>query len=118
MGFVSNSSSSSFCILGVAIDRSKLKIDGKTLEELEEACDDGTFDDYQTIDEFKPAGLDVFFGYEGDEDTVYIGQKPEDFKDDETIGQMKSRISDTLKKFDIPIGKQKVRFIEDSCGNC
>jgi len=115
-GFVSNSSSSSFCILGVCVDKRDFKLpSGRTIEEMQE--EDSNFDEYEIFDDLKFDDLEAFTGYEGDDDSVYIGITPDDFKDDETIGQIKDKILATLKKYDIKIGKQKVRFIEESTGN-
>lgn len=73
-GFVSNSSSSSFCLLGLSFEtendapkREKSKLD------FEYACNDG-------------------------DDFVYLGLKPEKMNNEETLLQFKQRIVDEFAK--------------------
>ena len=74
-GFVSNSSSSSFMIMGKWID-----------------------DSPENTDELEEKGI---YFYEADEDGPCIGVGF-DIKDDETWGQFKARVADCLTKAGLP----------------
>jgi hypothetical protein len=126
-GFVSNSSSSSFCILGVGLDKDSFKIGDKTLlelqdefEEKENSDDDESTDDYfddgELIEQFfKDNGLDHQIGYEGD-DTIYVGLFAQSLNDDMTLKQSKEFIEDKLKFLGIK-HKEKIGWMEGSTGN-
>lgn len=88
-GFVSNSSSSSFCILGfTAKDGEEI---GYNKSEL--------LRDENAISEW--------------DDTRYIGAWPESMKDDETLLQFKTRIIEELKKFGIEREVKDLGWITD-----
>jgi hypothetical protein len=103
-GFVSNSSTSSFLIYGVAIDPSNLKDlwltkepDSKTDEDDEDDYDD---DVYGLLEEkLKNSGLEYHVpdGY----DCVYIGASWSAVKDDETGAQFKARVEKMLSDIGI-----------------
>lgn len=77
-GFVSNSSSTSFCIYG-------LFLDDKEVEKIEEACGD--------IWELAENGL--FFHY-GQSYGGYFGKEYSSMPDDMTMGEFKSQVSEKL----------------------
>ena len=93
-GFVSNSSSSSFCILGV-------EIDSETMNKLEGAYKELT-------------GTRVRTHYSiSHDDGKYVGISVTSMKDDETPRQVKRELVDALHKCGIDVGIDKVEFIED-----
>ena len=98
LGFVSNSSSTSFCIYG-------MNISGDNLKEIFEVEDE---------DDFDPGNdLDVFFNEDGSE--VYIGRSLMDCKDDETMGNFKKKIIDDIKKSSKkPIDDNEFDYFEES----
>ena len=84
-GFVSNSSSSSFCILGSEMDY-------ETYSELEEN------EDKDLGNVLKEIGLEIVGRYD-ECYSMYIGLHPEDMKDEETLLEFKNRIREGIKKF-------------------
>lgn len=78
-GFVSNSSSSSFCILGRSI----------------------TSEEHEMIGDSKSKKLRTEASISC-EDEYYAGAHPEDMKDEETLLQFKQRIVDEFKAVNIP----------------
>ena len=95
-GFVSNSSSSSFYIIGMYIDKARDK-----LSNLIENEDDWIEDLYGAVGEHsKNSGLEIEFGESGyDYNHCYIGMSLDKMKQDETRAQFKSRIADAIKDF-------------------
>lgn len=93
-GFVSNSSSSSFCIWGIYLDRNE------NLDILEPEQD--VFD---LQDEIEEEGLEF---YSTPWDTIAIGRSYCTIKDDETGAQFKQSVVDKLKKLKLP----------NKCGTC
>jgi len=119
-GFVSNSSSSSFCILGYAFDTSeffdRLSLsDEKKAKILKEANEDhrlldkkdeeGDFKDfeeafevldknYELYELVEALGLDAEIDSECD--IIYVGSSFEDLGDDETGGEFKKRIAEEV----------------------
>jgi hypothetical protein len=102
-GFVSNSSSSSFCIVGTYFDtwgkenEEKIKkmlinIFPEKKEEIE-----NTKDGYLTEYFYDINDLDVHVG----EEVVYIGVDIEKMKDDETMGEFKEKANAIFKKYGI-----------------
>jgi hypothetical protein len=75
-GFVSNSSSSSFCILGVQT----------TQEEYDKVCS------------MENTTLNTECGINEWDNSVYVGFNPEGMKDDETLLQFKTRLIEEMKK--------------------
>jgi hypothetical protein len=104
-GFVSNSSTSSFCIYGTCLDSSeiigKLKTEYKTALMLAQDSDD---EDDLDVSDF----LEQFFGeqdgswtyYDPCEDgNYYIGRSWTDIKDEETARQFKDKIEQIIGKY-------------------
>ena len=92
-GFVSNSSSSSFVIYGVAIDEDELRT-RLTQPILEEDIDDidDTEDEediYELCEVLEKKGLHVYYGY--DYGQTWVGLDYTSIKDDETGGEFKAR---------------------------
>lgn len=94
-GFVSNSSSSSFCILGIEVDY-------ETFEKVDRIP-------YSSRNENT---LDSQSGISNEED-CYIGYCPEKMKDDETLSQFKDRIISEATKIGISIEKKNLSWITD-----
>ena len=114
LGFVRNSSSSSFCIIGIT--------DGKILEELVKAeGKDFRYDEEK--DECKDtlnygANEGEVVTFYGNEDPQYAGIDLNSFGEDKTIRQMKEEFVKLVKAklgVDIPIYKVNVKMGE--CGN-
>ena len=93
-GFVSNSSSSSFCILGVEIDR-------ETSNKIEDA--------YKELKETRVRTQCSISHDEG----MYVGIDVTSMKDDETPRQIKRELVDVLHKIGVDVGIDKVEFIKD-----
>jgi hypothetical protein len=89
-GFISNSSSSSFCILGKTI----------------------TNDDYDKVDSVASKILSTHIALSGGDDR-YVGASPERMKDDETLAQFKQRIVTELKTVDISATTAELEWITD-----
>lgn len=86
-GFVSNSSSSSFCILGVVVG-------DKVTDEVYEAIDNASWGK----DKVKTCvrcvrGIDSYY------EQNLVGAEPDEMNDDETLGQFKARVVAELQKF-------------------
>lgn len=84
-GFVSNSSSSSFCILGIESNNEKLNLSENEILEL---------DNTDLIHEY---------GIGDGNESEYMGMNPEQMKDEETLLQFKQRIVDEFKKIDVNV---------------
>jgi hypothetical protein len=104
-GFVSNSSSTSFCIYGAYVDEDEStgyadKKKKKSGEDYD--CDD----DYPEFTKFSKKaatmGLEFYHSYEGG--GMWVGVAPDNIKDDETGKQFKASVEEKLKKlFKIPM---------------
>lgn len=96
-GFVSNSSSSSFCIYGTYIEfdelMEKIKEMNFLTEEEIETVEEDTWELEELISD--KTGLSV---YSGDGD-VWIGRSWTEIDDDETGGQFKLKVKTDLEKF-------------------
>jgi putative lipoic acid-binding regulatory protein len=93
-GFVSNSSSSSFCILGVDIDADTMdKIEGMYME-------------------LKGTRVRTQFSISHD-NGKYVGIDVTTMKDNETPLQLKQEIVDVLHKCGVDIEINNINFIED-----
>ncbi len=107
VGFVSNSSSSSFVIYGTSFETSELiellvknKVIKKSREQLEKFIEDG--EEGELISEaFEKSDIESFFDYENS--TVYIGNSPFEIKDNETGKEFKERTEQAIEKM---IGKR------------
>lgn len=117
-GFVSNSSSTSFCIYGIQIVWSEFadiiknfnvvkqldieinSEDDETYEALENAIYEGTIDISDIESELlEKAGDILSFFYDGESmDSFYIGASFDQLKDNETGKQFKDRISKLISK--------------------
>jgi hypothetical protein len=84
VGFVSNSSSSSFCIYGTTI--SKIDIEKITGEDFD--YDTGKLEDITGLECFAP----------GEGSTIYIGRSYSSIRDDESGKQFKDSVENALKK--------------------
>lgn len=105
-GFVSNSSSSSFCMFGTTVDRSEvrdlIRKANVTLQDHEQDLDSLRLYELREIleynDELKfPKGLSVWRP-EGS-DRLYIGKSWSSVKDDQTGKQFKDDVQADLKQF-------------------
>ena len=106
-GFVSNSSSSSFCIIGIQIDRDKLikKIKNDLTKEELEAVEDGDYDRIYNWAEKK--GLDCHYD---DYDTYYIGSSILDIGGDQTLNEFKKQVKSLIGFLK---DKEDVEFIKE-----
>ncbi len=93
-GFVSNSSSSSFCILGVSVD-------AETIDKLEGA-----------YTELKGTRVRTQYSISHDEGK-YVGIDVTSMKDTETPLLLKQELVDTLAKVGVTVKIEDVEFIED-----
>lgn len=98
-GFVSNSSSSSFIVLGTSFDNENEEVArllGKTVEEVEEG------DSYDMKEELESRanklGLDFSDGG-SDGYAYFVGMSPFDIKDNETGAEFRQRVEKALKEF-------------------
>jgi len=93
-GFVSNSSTTSFCLYGLdfcsdddgLVGEVCKKLGGESFEDLSDGLD-------FIADKI---GLETFYGWEGEQQ--YIGIEWSNIKDDETGAQFKERITNKLKE--------------------
>jgi hypothetical protein len=97
-GFVSNSSSSSFIVLGTSFDNENEEVArllGKTVEEVEEG------DSYDMEEELEDRAfkLGLEFSSGGDDYAYYVGVSPFDIKDNETGAEFKQRVEKAVKEF-------------------
>ena len=101
--FVSNSSSSSFVLWGVDFDMDELTQKLKDAGLLKEDENADEYSDTPLYEFFENAGFDYGESVIGD-DTVVLGMKPDEMKDDETLAQFKQRVVEKLKAANIPVG--------------
>jgi hypothetical protein len=109
-GFVSNSSSSSFAIWGVQLDREELnEIINSLSQEDQDMINDG-----EPISEYwNPEGLEMYEDYECE--TIYIGRSWSTIKDNETGKEFKENIQSDVTK---AVGKEvKCYNIETEISN-
>jgi len=105
-GFVSNSSSSSFLIYGICMSANDLESFEKMAEKMEE---DG---EYVDIEEILNNELTAYSPYD---DNYYIGLSPDKCRDDQTMGDFKKSIEDTLvKHFGERIRQWKMDFFSEA----
>jgi hypothetical protein len=97
-GFVSNSSSSSFCIIGIVLDDN---MDGGTAEQLESNTE-----------------LSLVYGVSNYYEQKLMGLYPSEMKDDETLLQFKQRIVDEFKKQNIDINTTDIDWHIDGGYDC
>jgi len=118
-GFVSNSSSSSFCIFGVAFDTDrfkKLKMYQDKLKELaeKEGVKPEDYEEdygvYEVLDCFKmPEGFTI--REPSNFDTVYVGREWKTICDDETGAQFKESVRKVITEM---FGDQECGTIEEA----
>ena len=100
MGFVSNSSSSSFCILGVVVD------DNMIPERYRKEWDEWDESDlYDIIEDIiaKESGLSYVEGIENYYEEFVVGISPDDLDEDKTIAEHKESIKNKIiKAFNLP----------------
>lgn len=101
LGFVSNSSSSSFCILGIYMP------ENFTEDDFDNILNERVF---QTI-------LYVQYGISNYYDQLLIGVTPDRMKDDETLAQFKERICKEFKKFGLDVKPNDLSWFIDG-GYC
>lgn len=94
-GFVSNSSSSSFCILG-------FKVNSETYEKIA----------YKPVSGEKPDDLigESSISYEG---SYYLGYYPSQMREDETLGQFKDRIVAKAAEIGLSVDKKDLDWHTD-----
>lgn len=122
-GFVSNSSSSSFCAFGLELGEvyetveffAKMKgISGEEFEkQLEEKFDDDNIYDtlYEYLEEFcKDSDLE----FESIAEYYYVGIPYKNLKDDETGAEFKSRTLENFKKVFLDIKEEDLKYIEEA----
>lgn len=104
-GFVSNSSSSSFCIIGIDFDIRSEMMDNikKTLE---------TDDIYEIKEKICDDGFDCFTGGWGD---IYIGLDLECVNKDKTLNQIIKETDEYLKKIGIEDAQSRIISGEIQC---
>lgn len=99
-GFVSNSSSSSFCIFGINVDR-----------EFFDELNDGEQDHYEWSEENQPyevcEGLENISGY-------VIGLDPNKMDENKTLKEIKQKmVEDLSEKLNFPVSENKIYFHSD-----
>jgi hypothetical protein len=98
-GFVSNSSTTSFCIYGAEIEYDTLKkLYNKehNVNDENEEDKDYEFDEYDTMEKLaEKLGLEMHSGQDGEQ--RYLGRSYSRIKDDETGKQFKTEIENKLK---------------------
>ena len=115
-GFVSNSSSSSFCIFGAEVEADDLIDAAKKLGfESEEEATEENLDDIYECGEYIAEKLKLDFYDLGESDIYYIGRSYMTLKDDETGKQFKQSV---LDKFYTVFPKRiKCDMTEESTSN-
>jgi hypothetical protein len=90
-GFVSNSSTTSFCIYGVELEKSSIReyLKKQLVREYDEADIDFLISKYSK---------NLEYNYGPESDYVYIGRSFTSIKDDETGAQFKQNIKDEIAK--------------------
>lgn len=95
MGFVSNSSSSSFCIYGAMFDDGEVDFEVEKKEGEEEVEED---EDYELWEE-RASKLGLEHHSMGSDDIHYIGISYSNIKDNETGKQFKKRVEKLVAEF-------------------
>lgn len=97
-GFVSNSSTSSFMIMGVTYDQDEI-LNKFNVEEV-----------YDVDDKF--GKLEVHYGFEGE--YIAVGLSPDQMEDTETLLHFKKRIVDELNKDGLSLSISDLGWHEDA----
>jgi len=94
-GFVSNSSTTSFCIYGLYFDSNAAAVAASSVDSMDE--------------------IDYALLHYGQNDEVYAGLSPTEIEDDETGRQFKDRIEEKLKEIFPNLSEhQKFGYFEDA----
>ena len=100
-GFVTNSSSVSFCVVGKhfqefgdLINSIQANVDGELHPRLKDALD--TEDSWGVEAYAKEKGIQVNIKWGGDYGGYYVGLQIETMRDDETMGEFKTRAAEAL----------------------
>lgn len=96
-GYVSNSSSSSFCLLGIYLPENFSE------DDFYDILNNKTFQTILYIEN----GIDNYY------DQKIIGVTPDRMKDDETLAQFKERICQEFKKFDLDVKPSELEWFID-----
>ena len=114
MSFVSNSSSSSFCILAKKFEPEELDFIQEAIE-AEKLPEEFTY--MNVYGEFlhpSDPDLSVTAGMEDYEGKIFIGLEPEKMKPDETLNQLKMRICKNAKSiFNVNIKPEELKWWYD-----
>ena len=97
-GFVSNSSSSSFCMYGVSIRYDQMI---EILEELDKMPEDNIYDDdigFWLEYEDNTIFPNLEIRHHCDAEEIYIGEKWENIGEEETGNQFKNRVAEEIEK--------------------
>jgi hypothetical protein len=98
-GFVSNSSTTSFCIMGVAIDHPDFPEDHKYHEwDFYEVCEKNDLECYS-------------MEYRSD---YFVGLAPQNMKDDETVRDLKNRVLKNMEKIGIHVNYEELDWIQQA----
>ena len=112
-GFVSNSSSSSFCILGINLEEAEIieKFKNNKDEDESESEDCSAYDLlYEALT--KDIGLNYQKGLEGYCGYV-IGMSPYKMEEEETLTQFKARICACFKKINMDVAPEDLSWCVD-----
>ena len=125
-GYVSNSSSSSFCIAGVILDDSEFddsvidalkaeKKKDKKFSWCKEIDDMGARDFiYEFSDDFYPDGMSCHHGISDySEDDLIFGFDMTMMKDDQTLGDVKDKVFGVLKRLGFTGEKEEITVMLD-----
>lgn len=121
-GFVSNSSSSSFCIVGINIDEVIPTIDCKLMgfEEVEdsEGIEKILMEYYNSKkddpNDSTPVQIDTTYGISDYYDSVFLGVSIHSMPENETLLQFKTKIADSINIiFGTGFGAQNIFIYED-----
>lgn len=107
IGFVSNSSSGSFVVWGMEVSVSRLRRPAD-VDPGEESLD------LEWSSYARSAGLDAHYDYDNGE--LWVGLHPSKMKDDETLGQFKTKVEGLLKASNLFDDQEKIEisFVEQA----
>jgi len=101
-GFVSNSSSSSFCIYGMYVDTATLEQAAKVLQVESSECEKSKkypIDNIYEVTEYLEEKTELVYRGPSEGEERCIGLPPECIKDDETGKEFKDRVAGLLQAF-------------------
>ena len=110
--YVSNSSSSSFVLLGATMDIDKFKKQVKDAGWESEDEDDEFWEMKDWVEDKTDNFIEVECSDDGsgDVDCVLVGAAPSEMKDDETLKDFKQRIADAIGKAGIKVEAKDMEF--------